>query len=213
MKKLIFSLSIIFSASLIKAQEPTRTLFNMPTINQIGIYVAPEIQYGELKNGFTTFGGSSIMAIFNQKFAAGFSFTRSLDNGYSPTGISPLYLHTGMGGLKMEYTIHPEKAIHISVPMFIGMGVASADSGYSSMRNRYDVASRPDINRSNYLIFQPGVQVEANLFKYLKFYAGASYRFAYTNESSPIITSSSMGGGLVYAGIKAGIFDYTLKKK
>lgn len=217
MKKsvVIAILLVCISIFKINAQEPAKTLFTTPNIKQLGLYVAPEYQYGQIKNQFTSIGGASVMLLLNQKFAVGFTGQRSLDQSFSPSGISPLYLHAGMGGLKMEYTPKPTSAIHLSFPLFIGMGFAQADSNYTGFRvNNNDSMMRANrANQNDYFIIQPGVTIEANVIKYVKVFAGVNYRFAFNRDNTNTLSSSTMTGFSANIGVKVGLFDYTIHKK
>ena len=217
MKKTIAITLLTLSISIFKsnAQEPAKTLFKTPTINQVGLYVAPEYQYGQLKNQFTSLGGASLMLLVNQQFAFGFSGQRSLDQSFSPSGISPLYLHSGMGGLKLEYTPKPASAVHVSFPLFIGMGFAQADSSYTGFRrvNSDSLMRANRANRNDYFIIQPGVTVEANVIKYVKVFAGVNYRFAINRDNTNTLPLSTMQGFSAFAGVKVGLFDYNLRRK
>ena len=217
MKKTTVITLLILGVSAFKgnAQEPVKTLFKTPTIKQLGLYVAPEYQYGQLKNQFTSLGGASLMLLVNQQFAFGFSGQRSLDQSFSPSGVSPLYLHAGMGGLKMEYTPKPASAIHLSFPLFIGMGFAQADSSYTGFRtmNSDSLMRANRANRNDYFIIQPGVTAEANVIKYVKVFAGVNYRFAFNRDNTNTLPSSTMQGFSAFAGLKIGLFDYNLNRK
>jgi hypothetical protein len=203
------------------AQDSTRTLFHLSMPKYFGLYLAPEFQYGQLKGQFTSFGGGSAMLLFNKKFAIGLTMQQNLYRSFSPAGISPLVLHGGFGGLKLEYTCNPDAVVHLSFPLVIGMGMATVDSAnYTAWRNNdttsyrqnHQFEDRRGRNRNEYFMLQPGVQVEANLFKYLKLFAGANYRFAfatYNTNNSPLISQSTLQGLSMNVGLKFGLFDFS----
>ena len=57
-----------------------------------------------------------------------------------------------------------------------------------------------------YVLIQPGVNVEANLLPWLRWYVGGSYRVALATESNPGL-SANIGKGLsVTTGLKVGLF-------
>lgn len=221
-KLLIAAAVLTLQATQSLAQDTTKTLLHFPKIKQMGIYIAPEYQYGQLKNAFTSFTGVSGMLIFNKSFAIGASFQHSIYEGYSPKGISPLYLSGRFGGLKMEYTYNPNNVIHLSFPLTIGMGTAQTDSALHTRmapdpmlrdgRNRF----RPHGNTNDYFLIQPGAVVEANLFKTVKLYAGVAYRLSfdtYSTNSSSLIPASTLQGFSLNAGVKVGLFGLLRIKK
>ena len=231
MKKLnlLLGMTLLVASGSMYAQDSTKVLFHIPkpNISTIGIYIAPEYQYGQLKNKFTSLGGFSGMVLFNSKFGIGGTMERSLDRSFSPSGISPLYLHTSVGGLKLEYVIMPQSVVHFAVNLTIGGGMARADSS-SSFRNYYDRSDRMDFGdhnidrhdrmnetgiQSNFFITQPGAQIEANLFKYVKLFAGVNYRFAIQgNRSNALIPTSTMQGLSASVGLKIGLFEHVCFK-
>jgi hypothetical protein len=215
MKK--FSLFAIVGLSLVSnsafSQDTTRTLFSTPKINTLGLYVAPEYQFGQIQNELTHLSGFSAMAIVNKKLSVGVSMNRTLVRDFSPKDVSPLYLKANYGGLKIEYTMNPNSLVHISFPLMVGMGMASTDSiaGSGIVPGPYRIRRNTPDNR--FFMVQPGVQVEVNLMKYAKAYVGAQYRFAFDTGNSTTLNVNTLKGFGVYAGLKIGLFDYNLKKK
>jgi hypothetical protein len=191
------------------AQDSTRTLIKIPSIKTYGFYIAPEYQYGKLSNDFTSFTGGSIMMLLNNRFAVGFSSQQSSTAGYSPTNISPLYLSSSMRGLKLEYSFTPTKPIHITVPLFIGNATALT----SASANAGNGGRGPRGVQSSFYIIQPGVEVEMNLIKYIRFYTGVNYRIASSRNSNNTLTSEVYNGLSVNAGIKIGLFEMKAGKK
>ena len=215
------SLAIAVFISLIStlnlsAQDTTHTLLKFRKPESIGIYVAPEFQYGSLNGDFTSFGGSSLMLMINNRFAFGVTGQSSLNNSFSPKNSSPLFVRSQFGGGKIEYTLNPYSAIHITLPLMVGMGLVQADSlsGRSGFwgggeRNNY-------YNRrgNSYVVIQPGVNVEANLLKFMKLFVGANYRFSILNDNNlAVLPASALQGLSISAGVKMGIFNYHFGKK
>ena len=54
---MLFSLAtaVLFAGSLAAQQDTVRTLIHIPKVRQIGLYVAPEFQYGQSNAAFTSF--------------------------------------------------------------------------------------------------------------------------------------------------------------
>ncbi len=202
-------------------QDTTKYLLKLNKPHSFGLYVSPEFQYGQLKNTFTPFAGSSVMLLFNQKFAIGATYQETTNRTFSPTGVSPLLLRAGYGGLKMEFITAPSKAVHVTFPLVIGMGQMQVDSAtytISNPKSHNDFGEnfngRNGENDGNtYLVLQPGIHLEANLIRNVKIYAGASYRYAVdvdgtTNTATIPLAASVLNGASVNVGAKIGFFNF-----
>lgn len=212
---LCVSLGLVCSASLM-AQDSTKssmkTIFGAKKakmkVNYLGIYLAPEYQYGQVGGSFTSLSGAALMLQFNKKFAIGATGFGSFRNRQGTD------LNANFGGLKMEYTVKPDAAVHVSFPLVVGVGGNGFDfenDGGGRGRDRdFDDMFDDDNHGNMSRIIQPGVNVEANLSRYAKFYVGANYRFAFNNNST---NTTDLSGFSANAGLKLGIFDYTFKKK
>lgn len=209
------SLGLVCSAS-VMAQDSTKssmkTIFGAKKakvkVNYLGIYLAPEYQYGQVGGNFTSLSGAALMLQFNKKFAIGATGFGSFRNRQATE------LNANFGGLKMEYTVKPDAAVHVSFPLVIGVGGNGFEfdnDGRGRGRDRdFDDMFDDDNHGNMSRIIQPGVNVEANLNRYAKFYVGANYRFAFSHNSS---NTTDLSGFAANAGLKLGIFDYSLKKK
>jgi hypothetical protein len=186
-------------------------------INYLGIYVAPEFQYGQLDGRFTTLEGASVRLQVNKKWGIGAI-------GFGGEGSETDTTKKGgyFGGLKLEYTPKPDARVHVSFPLMVGMGETGNGFQYygEGMRNKggnrggFDKGNDHDGLGNNgvengYAVIQPGIALEANLFRYARVFAGANYRFAFNSAGS----SSALQGFSTNAGLKIGIFDYSLAKK
>jgi hypothetical protein len=122
-------------------------------------------------------------------------------------------------GGKIEYTPKPDALLHISFPLIVGIGEASVDSlGISGRRNgRYQENGFFGHNRTNrnaYVVVQPGIQLETNLMRFAKLYAGANYRLSFlTDNQTALLPAITMQGFSVNAGLKLGLFDFKLNRK
>lgn len=225
MKRFIFLMMCfaMFTSNQSTAQDSSTTqLIKLPKLNHIGFYIAPEFQYGQLKNGFTGFGGNSFMLLINKKLGIGLTSFRNMDRNYSPSGIAPLILSSDFKGIKFEYTVRGNKALHITFPLTIGVARANADSaGMLYGRNRAhdqmnDIMNAPNRsfeNRSKYMFVMSGVQLEANVFKFMKVYAGVNYRLAWKDAMQNQLANSTVEGLSANAGIKLGVFEMSTHKK
>jgi len=187
------------------AQTEMETLFGKSKnkIQSLGFYIAPELSYGQFNGSFVPIAGNSMMLTLNKKFAIGATAYGTISDRRTSTS------RGHFGGLKMEYTPKPDALVHVSFPLFIGAGSTETRNSFEGFdrRGRYD--DRFEFNKNGSFVLQPGVNVEANIFKYAKVFLGANYRLA-ANKSGYNADLSGFSSSL---GLKFGVFDYKLKKK
>ncbi|HLO43279.1 MAG TPA: hypothetical protein VK175_03030 [Leadbetterella sp.] len=187
------------------AQTEMQTLFDKSKnkIQSLGFYIAPEISFGQIGGSFAPIAGNSLMLTLNKKFAVGASLSGSVrDNG--STNMSGHF-----GGLKIEYTPKPDALVHVSFPLLIGAGSTFTKGSFEGFDRRGRYNDRFDFDRNESFVLQPGVNVEANVFKYAKVFLGVNYRLS-ANKSGYDADLSGFSSSL---GLKFGVFDYKLKKK
>jgi hypothetical protein len=197
-------------------------------IKYLGLSFGSEFQYGSLAGEFTPMAGVSGTLHINKKWGIGLAGYSTVNN-FTPTALnakSLLNLNVMYGGLKLEYTPNPNAAVHVSFPLLIGGGMARVDSA-NNYRNGfwgYDGRGRNNRRESNgrdntgFWVIQPGINIEANVIRFLKIYAGASYRLTpsvntETATALPTPTASQLSGVNINAGIKIGLFDYQLHRE
>jgi hypothetical protein len=217
--------------------EKMNTLFSNTKnpVKQLGLSFASEFQYGSLAGQFTPMSGGSGMLHINKKLGLGMAAYGTVNGSFAPTSLSStsaLNMNMMYGGFKLEYTPKPNAAVHVSFPLLIGGGMASIDSvgsknnnwsmgGRNRGKNRgFENGTKEGGNSANFMVIQPGINIEANVVRFAKIYIGASYRIVptLTNATSnttayPALTTTQLGGFNVNVGAKIGIFDYQLHQK
>ena len=105
MKKLLFLVLLMCVANSLKsvAQDTTHTLIKLVKPQYIGLYVAPEVQYGQLTGAFTSLGGGSLMFLFNKRWGIGVTVQQSLSETFSPSGVAPLVLDAHFMGVRVAF--------------------------------------------------------------------------------------------------------------
>lgn len=219
MFKKCFMLAMLFAFAIggLFAQNDTmRTIFKRDSVRYLGIYVAPEYQYSQSYNDFASYMGGSVMLIVNKRFAFGPAAYHLADESFAPSDLAPYRLRAGYAGLKMERNIRPNAAVHVGVSLLLGGGYASADTldPRNIDHNHGNDGNRGLGNRGNtYFVGQPGLVLEANLWRRMKVFTSANYRFASkTSGSSAVVNASALQGFGMSAGIKLGVFDWKVKK-
>lgn len=218
-----------FSTATVFGQDSTKssiqTIFKKnkgrAKLNYLGVYIAPEYQFGQVGGVFTSLAGGSFMLQFNKKFAVGMM-------GYSSFRNQSTTVDGMFGGLKFEYTVKPDAAVHVSFPLVVGMagnGFRFGDFDHDDFRGdrgTFDPNAMPDPNTDgnfpkrdrdfsnpSYRLIQPGVVAEANLSRFAKMFVGANYRFAFDNSG----LNTDYKGFSANIGLKLGIFDYAVNRK
>ncbi|MEO5583517.1 MAG: hypothetical protein ABIR66_12565 [Saprospiraceae bacterium] len=110
-----------------------------------------------------------------------------------------------MEGVRLEYTPNPGSAIHVNFPIFVGMGMARSDSLKNEHRNFHDGFDnyKRRKNRNEWFIVHPGIQVEANMIRYIKFFAEANYSVAF-KTGTLTLPGNTMIGLTFNLGVKIG---------
>lgn len=117
---------------------------------------------------------------------------------------TPINIAGGYGGLLLEANLFPFSPVHLTIPVIIGAGgVAYTDQRWWD-DNHHDY-SPGSIDSDAFFVLEPGLEIEINIIKFLRFAVGGSYR--YTSQVSMINSSGSMLRGFNgYFGLKFGSF-------
>jgi hypothetical protein len=148
--------------------------------------------YGALTNKFTTIKGQSanMAGIYagwyiNHKFTLGVSGAAVTNNievpdTYSAVPGEKMSYEYGQCGLLTEYVIGSNHVFHIGIQLFGGAGFTTQYQRYNWENNDFDEHNAHDTNW--FVVTEPGVNVEVNVFKWMRFCSGVSYRSAFGSE-------------------------------
>jgi hypothetical protein len=197
--------------TLIKIKKDTstqmKTLFKPTRLSSFGISLQSQILFG--KRGPEH--GMSFQVHLNNKLSLGIAAFNSMprrDDGMQ------VDLRQRFSAFTMEATPMANKVFHLSFPLAIGRiqeeshiytysSSAMPQPGPGSNWGRND----PYANGPRAIGIQPGLNLEVNLFRYVKVFGGANYRFAFGEEKTP---GMSRAAGTL--GVKVGVFDYRKKR-
>jgi hypothetical protein len=194
--------------TLIKIKKDTsssmKTLFKPHKLTSFGLSFQSQLLFG--KGGPER--GMGFQLHLNNKLSLGIASFNSMprrDNGMQPD------LRQRFTAFTMEATPMANKVFHLSFPLAIGR--IQEESPIYLYGNLYS-SSMPQPGRMSLnsqgpraLGIQPGINLEVNLFKYVKVFGGANYRFAFGEEKTP---GMSRAAGTL--GVKVGVFDYRKKR-
>jgi hypothetical protein len=153
--------------------------------HSLGFYIGLHSEYSQIA-GYDAFGaGGTFAMIANHGLAFGFSgkgfFTEPFGN---IPGSNTSYCYTGgYGGFLVEPIVFPKFPVHVSFPILVGAG-GIAKSILTNHDYTYDNTDVFVENSEAFLIAEPGVELEYNVARWLRFGLGASYRFTTTFDSS-----------------------------
>ncbi len=181
--------------------EEIKTIFGNNK-SHIGYFINPYIQIGEIAGSTAVFPGIGAGVTFNNKLTLELSY-KFIVNEYTPDGEldERLYLDQKYGALKLEYSFFSTKAVHLNLPIEIGIGHTELDlkDSYES-----DTLSSPS-GDPWFAYFEPGLAIEINLMKYIKFNIGAGYRIT-SSVSYRSLSEKDIMGLTFSMGFKIGIF-------
>ncbi len=106
-------------------------------------------------------------------------------DGILPPGFSPdntsrkLTINGGYAGLMLGGMIFSKELIHLTIPVFIGAGEFQlSDDDFFQNQSDTDYT----VERSTFLVGEPGAQLEFNITSSMRIAVGASYRYVYGLE-------------------------------
>jgi hypothetical protein len=174
--------------------------------------------YGALSNKFTTIKGeyANMAEVYggwyiNHRFLLGLGAAAVTNNiPVAPEfsaipGVEMSYQY-GQVGLMTEYTLWSHRAIHLSFQLMNGAGftVQYMRSPWQDESYWDDYEHYP--HDSNwFFVTEPGVKIEMNIFRWLRFSPGVSYRAAFGSEAVGL-SDADISGTSVNLTLKFGKF-------
>ena len=185
-----------------------KTLFKPHKLKSFGLSLQSQVLFG--KGGPEH--GMGLQMHLNNKLSLGIASFNSMDRRDDRNGMAP-EPRQRFNALTIEVTPMANKLFHLSFPLAIGRiqqenpmiynytssMMPQPGPGYGGNWGRND----PFRNGPRALGVQPGINLEVNLFKYIKVFGGANYRFAFGEEKT---RDMSRATGTI--GVKVGVFDY-----
>ncbi|MFM6913829.1 MAG: hypothetical protein ACKOUQ_02850 [Aquirufa sp.] len=200
--------------TLIKIRKDTsssmKTLFKPHKLKSFGLSLQSQVLFG--KGGPEH--GMGLQVHLNNKLSLGIASFNSNPRNDDPNRYAD-EPRRRFNALTMEITPMANKVFHLSFPLAIGriqeeapMINYPAYPGTVYQPNPYRQADDRFMNGPRALGIQPGINLEVNLFKYVKVFGGANYRFAFGEEKT-----HGMARAAGTLGVKVGVFDYRRVKR
>lgn len=202
MKYIFYTLIALFTVSHSYAQDvavtsssEVQTLLSPKT--RVGGYLSLENQFKDFGESFPgIYSGARVGAVFNRYLFIGFgayglvnevNLRELLEEG------EELRINTGFAGLSVEPILFPKKVVHLTFPMFAGVGLAEVKE-WGNDRFIYD----DDL----FWTFQLGANLEFNVTKWFRISGGAYFNdtedFDLQSTPSSVLEGLSFGGSLKF---------------
>ena len=171
--------------------------------------------YGAITNKSTTINGeyANLSGIYggwyvNHHFLLGFEAVGLTNNIEVPLEFSAdpsrnLSYGYGQFGLMTEYVLSSNRRVHVAFDLFSGAGFTMQYPRYWQNDNNYQGDQVYDENW--FFVAEPGVQLEVNLFKWMRFSPGISYRATFGSNATGL-TDNSLSNISYNATLKFGKF-------
>ncbi len=203
----LFIAFIVFISLSSKAQETEqttqkkeyRTLFaDKDGHIEHGLFGGVNFAYSQIDAKPAMSIGGRLAWLINHKFALGLTgngFFNNMQARHS-NDVSDYFLAGGYGGLFIQPIIYPNSPVHVSFPIIFGVGGIVMESWEHIEYEDYNHGHYPDYyyDEDILLVFEPGIEVDFNLVKFMRMSIGASYRltndlileYSYPTEDGPI---------------------------
>lgn len=208
-------LIIMFLSVTASAQEnddyAINTLFNYKAPRNLG-------GYGAITNKFTKINGdyANMVELYggwyiNHKLMLGASLAATTNNipvpmehSVNPRKDVKMSYEYGQFGLMSEYVLSSHRAIHVAFQMFAGTGFTLQYERYTNdwEDNHYHDYTHDD---DWFFVAEPGVKVEFNVLKWMRFSPGVSYRLA-AGSNGRGLSDDKISGASINATLKFGKF-------
>jgi hypothetical protein len=207
MKKIIFVLAAIFVFNYAFSQDDEKEVkleddgikTLLGTDHKVGGYAALNFHYTEIDGRQGMSVGAKGAVLIGHSFAIGLGGS-GFFNDVTIDKETGLYnnLEGGYGGIFFEPIILPKLPVHISIPILIGVGGVAYVNDYYYSYDDWGYVEDADA----FVIVEPGIELEANLLKFMRISLGATYRYTsdilINNKSKDILNGLSAGMSLKF---------------
>src|SRR6188768_1536347 len=175
-KNLILTFVILLGSTTYSAAQEIQTVFK----------TGKSGGYGAISNKFTTIRGeyANMVEVYGgwysgSKFLLGFSAATLTNNipvplEYRTKPTVDLSYMYGQFGVVTEYVVASNNVMHIVFNVFSGAGFTGQYERYHG-DDSYNFDGS-DLDENWFFVAEPGIQIELNIFKWMRFSPGVSYR-------------------------------------
>ena len=158
--------------------------------------------YGAITNKFTSIGGeyANLVGVYggwyiNHSFLIGAGAAALTNDIRVPLvhSVDPLkemsYMY-GQVGMVTEYVIASNQTVHVAFNLFSGAGFTLQYERYGWHDDDHEFDWDENCDEDWFFVVEPGVQVEINVFKWMRFSPGVSYRAAFDSHARGLSDSA-----------------------
>ena len=214
-KNLLFTSLILIGAQLF-AQEEEQKEKRTTEVNTVfasngsfGGFLSFDSKVGDINGQSSLMVGGKLSAVFSSQMnigIVGYGLVTDLDANTYDEDDQLFKVEMGYGGLLLEPVIANSKLIHLTTPLILGVG------GIGLRRDNWEKINDDNSLEENYhddidtfLVFEPGLNAELNLFRNVRLNLGASYRYVYDSNIDGI-SDGQLSGFAANIGLKLGWF-------
>lgn len=181
----LLGLSLSYSS---KAQE-NQTIFKNSGIHRSGGYVAISNKFTKINGEFANMPGIYGGWFVNRKFMLGFGAAATTNYIPVPEKVqnfpaNKMTYQYGQVGLMTEYVVASTKMVHFSFNLLTGTGFTLQYDHKEVDDWDWDFDDHREEDPNFFFLMEPGVQVELNVLKWMRFSPGVSYRKAFGSNSN-----------------------------
>jgi hypothetical protein len=208
MKAIVSVVLVMLSLGTMAQQvKEMQTLFGNE--RSLGVFFGVGVKMTEIDKQPAIFTGGEFNLIIGRAMnigVVGYGLSTSSFTSNNEIGEDGYYLSMGYGGLNLEPVFYSRSLVHFTVPVLIGVGgVSQKPEGYVAFEPGEDpVVSEPRIS-DGFLIIEPGINAELNIFKFMRLTAGASYRMI-SDVQIPGMQQQALQGISGHIGLRIGWF-------
>ena len=170
-----------------------KTIFN-GRLKSSGGYAALTNKFTSIRGNYTNLAGLYGGWYINHRVMVGIGAAASTNNLHIPQQYStdPNQRRTwqyGQFGLVTEYVMNSDKPVHFAFHMFAGAGFTLQYQRDDWNHNNHDDTS----DENWFVVAEPGVQLEINLFRWMRLSPGVSYRATFGSDARGLDDSDLRG--------------------
>lgn len=207
-----FAFALLFlSVSTISYSQEIKTLFKGDSTRSHGGYGAISNKFTRINGNFANMTGLYGGWYINHQFTLGLSGSAVNSNLRVPEQYSTVpgtkmsYLYAQFG-LFTEYVLASNRAVHLTAQLFAGPGFTTQYQRFDfDDEDRFDYDDDEFHDTKWFTVIEPGVNAEFNVFKWMRFTTGVSYRQTF-NSNGLGMKDKDLSGLSLDAGFKFGKF-------
>lgn len=197
MKHIMFLFAALLLAQVTMAQEIETLAGKGPKYKSLGAYGALNGKVTTFDGKFAVLSGGYGGVFLNKKHLLGLG-GYSLNNRIR-TGVDNRDWNMWYCGAVYEYVFNTDKLFHFSAGALLGGGGVSQRTHFRHDRDNVH-------GSSGFAVAEPFINAEMNISKYIRVFAGGSWRQAFGTNSGVGISDAKISAPSFQLGVKAGIF-------